>query len=211
MKRLETDFPMKMNLQYFAEDDSADDPDGKPNDPETNSNPSDDPAGGNDDDKNAEIIKKLTARIGKEQGQKNDVQAKLDKAQEELEKLRKGNTDRPKPLTPEQEEVKQLKAQMARRDTVDETVNVFNESGVNVPKDIVEVLVTDDHDKTIDNATKLLGFITSIQKDTEDSVRKEYQAGKIPESTKHGNQSLSDLGKAVSQSTPSRQSLDKFE
>ncbi|MCT3567643.1 DUF4355 domain-containing protein [Levilactobacillus brevis] len=211
MKRLEADLPMKMNLQYFAEGNPSDEnPDGQSNDSETNLKSDDDPDNGNDGDKNAEIIKKLTARIGKEQGQKNDVQAKLDKAQAELEKLRKGS-EKPKPLTPEQEEVKQLKAQMARRDTVDETVKVFNESGVVVPKNIVEVLVTDDHDKTIDNATKLLGFITSIQKDTEDSVRKEYQAGKIPESTKHGKQSLSDLGKAVSQSTPSRQSLDNFE
>lgn len=216
MKRFETTI-LPTNLQYFA--DPNPDPDDNPTPPENveeqPSHDDTDPEGGEGseqpDDKNDAIIKKLKGRIGKEQGQKNVLQEQLNKAQAELEKLRKGKPDKkPTEQTPEQKKVAELEAKLARRDTVDETVNVFNESGVNIPKDIVEVLVTDDHDQTIDNASKLLKFVTSVQKDTETSVRKEYQAGKIPSDTKHKPESLSDFGESIANSNQSRASLDQF-
>ncbi|MFC6275613.1 DUF4355 domain-containing protein [Levilactobacillus tangyuanensis] len=220
MKRLKTT-TLPMNLQYFA--DPNPDPDDNSTATERESaeeQPGHDDvepdgrAGSeqpDDDDKNEAIIEKLKGRIGQEQGKKNALQEQLDKAQSELEKLRKGKPDK-KPIeqTPEQQKVAELEAKLARRDTVDETLNVFNESGVSVPKDIVEVLVTDDHDQTIDNASKLLKFVTFIQKDTETSVRKEYQAGKIPGDTKHKTESLTDLGESIAKSNQSRASLDSF-
>ena len=208
-----------MNLQYFAE------PDTKPKAPNPedkststsqsgdggNPDDSEKPDGSDDDTKNEAIIEKLKGRIGKEQGQKNALQEQLNKAQAELEKLRKGKTDKkPDEQTPEQKKVAELEAKLARRDTIDETLNVFSESGVNIPKDIVEVLVTDDHDQTIDNASKLLDFVTTIQKKTEASVRKEYQAGKIPGDTKHQTESLTNFGESIAKSNQARASLDIY-
>jgi len=217
MKRFETTI-LPTNLQYFADPDPSTDPEPtpEPDNTDKDTNPDNDSNGGNDseqsdDDKNDAIIEKLKGRIGQEQGKKNALQEQLEKAQSELEKLRKGRTDKkPVEQTPEQKEVAKLKAQIARRDTVDETVNVFNESGINIPKDIVEVLVTDNHDQTIDNASKLLKFVTSIQKGTETNIRKEYQAGKIPSDTKHKTESLSDFGESIAKSNQSRASLDGF-
>ncbi|KRL16490.1 hypothetical protein FD38_GL001342 [Levilactobacillus zymae DSM 19395] len=222
MKNLETIMPM--NLQYFAEDDiqnngdqANDEIDHTGDESNTNnsngnddSSSSDDEKPNSDDNSNDAVIKKLKGRIGKEQSRKNELQAQLDQAQAELEKLRGGDKNKEKPKSPEQQEIAALKAQMARRDTVDETLSVFTESGIDVPKNIVEVLVTDDHDKTIDNASKLLDFITNVRKTTEDAVRKEYQAGHIPNATKHGNESLTDFGKSIAESNNSRASLDNF-
>lgn len=68
----------------------------------------------------------------------------MNKVQTELEKLRKGKPDKkPVEQTPEQKKAAELEAKLARRDIIDETLNGVNESGVNIPKDIVEVLFTD--------------------------------------------------------------------
>lgn len=219
MKRFKTTI-LPMNLQYFAEPDSDTDSENSNNDGADSQEASDSEDSSdrnNEESENSDeggktdaIIEKLNGRIGKKQGKKNELQEQLEKAQTELEKLRGKKTDKPATQTPEQKEVAELKAQIARRDTVDETVSVFSESGVNIPKDIVEVLVTNDHDQTIDNASKLLKFVTSIQKDTETSVRKEYQAGKIPGDTKHKTESLADLGESIAKSNQSRASLDSF-
>ncbi|WP_203641266.1 DUF4355 domain-containing protein [Levilactobacillus andaensis] len=92
----------------------------------------------------------------------------MNKSQVELDKLRKGKPNKkPVEQTPEQKKATELEAKLVRRDTIEETLNGVNASGVNIPKDIVEVLVTNDHNQTIDNASKLLKFITSIQKNIE--------------------------------------------
>lgn len=221
MKSLETIMPM--NLQYFAEDEN------QPSDNQDNENVSSGGDEGTDNEERSEsedteesddnpsdednpndtIIEKLKGRIGKEQGRKNELQTQLDQARAELEKLRNGGKGE-KPKSPEEQKIAELEAKMARRDTVDETLSVFTESGVNVPKSIIEVLVTDDHDKTVDNASKLLDFITDVRKTTEASVRKEYQAGHIPGATKHKQESLSDFGKSIAESGNQRAPLDGF-
>ncbi|KJW12859.1 capsid assembly scaffolding protein Gp46 family protein [Levilactobacillus spicheri] len=222
MKSLETIMPM--NLQYFAEDENQ--PSGDQADEnvesggdegsddaessESESSEGSDDEGSDEDNPNDAIIEKLKGRIGKEQSRKNELQTQLDQARAELDKLRKGNKAKDKPKSPEQQEIAELKASMARRDTVDETLNVFTESGISIPKSIVEVLVTDDHDKTIDNASKLLDFITDVRKKTEAGVRKEYQGGHIPGATKHKQESLSDFGKSIAESSNQRASLDGF-
>lgn len=222
MKSLDSIMPMA--LQYFAENTQGDGSsstttstsdggnDNSTNENQTDPNSSDNTGGddSDDDDSNTAIIEKLKGRIGKEQGKKNELQVQLNQARAELEKLRKGDMGKDAQKTPEQKKIEELEAKMARRDTVDETLSVFTESGINVPKSIVEVLVTDDHDKTIDNASKLLDFITSVQKTTESSVRKEYQGGHIPNDTKHGNGSLADFGESIAKSTQTRASLDSF-
>ena len=220
MKRFKTTI-LPTNLQYFADPNSGQDDVSTQTDSENateQSEHSDSEPGGEDnfehsdsDDKNDAIIEKLKGRIGKEQGQKNALQEQLNKAQAELEKLRDGKKTPKEPdPTPEQQEVSKLRAELKRRDTVEGTSNVFSENGVNVPKDIVEILVTDDPDKSVDNASKLLNFVTEVQKQTETSIRKEYQGGHLPEDTKHGAESLSEYGKKVAESGQARASLDSF-
>lgn len=138
------------------------------------------------------VIEKLQSRIGKEQGKKNELQQQLEQAQAELKKLKSGDDGKPakeSKKTPEQIKVEELERQLARRDIIDQTLDVFKESQIDVPKDVVSMIVSDDRDKTVENATELLGFITSIKKDTEAKVRAEYAGGKVPSATKHQDSS----------------------
>ncbi|WP_268914016.1 DUF4355 domain-containing protein [Lentilactobacillus sp. SPB1-3] len=193
MKRFDNLMPMQ--LQYFAENDQGtDDANDNVNEPLDNAgseNNSDDAKDDDDheenDDDPSKVIEKLQGRIGKEQGKKNELQQQLDKAQAELKKLRGGKDAKEPDKTPEQIEVEKLRMQLERRDILDSTLDVFKESKIDVPKDIVELFISDDRDQTIDNAGKLLNYVTSIKKDTEASVRSEYAGGKVPKSTKHIN------------------------
>jgi len=206
---------MPMKLQYFADPSG----DGEPTPPTDTDKGGDDHSGDNSgdgtddkgDDKSTEIITKLQSRIGAEQSKKNELAEQLKNAQTELEKLRNGGKeDKPKEKTPEQVEIEKLKAQLDRKDVVEQTMDVFRESGSQVPKDIVSLLISDDRDQTIDNAGKLLDFITSVKSNTEKAIRKEYQAGRIPGATKHSTDTAAEFGKKVSQINQSRSSLDTF-
>ncbi|GAK47717.1 minor structural protein 2 [Secundilactobacillus oryzae JCM 18671] len=211
---------LPMLLQYFAEQTNSND--GSPTDPNLNNASGSEGGEGNgtqagstnsnDDltDDNQAIIEKLKGRIGQEQGKKNELQEKLDRANTEIEKLKNGGKDpKDKPLTPEQKENKELKAQLERRDILDATNKVFQEAGVTVDNSLVNMLVTNDRNQTIDNASTLLNFITKLQKDTEANVRKEYQQGGIPKDTTV-NQSLDNFGKHVAESSQGLNPLDNF-
>lgn len=190
MEKLSNLLPMQ--LQYFAEGELGSGEQIDPKDIDTTSE-SDDPNNqtkGPED--TAKIIEKLQGRIGKEQNKKNELQEQLEKAQAELKKLKTDDPEGDKPeKTPEQLEVEQLKRQIARRDIIDSTLDVFKESNIEMPKPIVSMFVNDDRDKTVENANELLKFITDIKKQTEASVRSEYAGGKVPSATKHKESSSS--------------------
>ena len=202
---------MPMKLQYFA--DPKDDP--EPDDPEPDDSQAetheddpepDDTATTETDDKNAKIIEKLQGRIGKEQGEKNQLAEQLKAAQDELEALKNGGKPKEKPKTEDQLEIESLKAQIARDKTTKQVVNVFHEGGVEVPDDIINLFVSDDADETIENSKKLLSFVTQVKQNTESSVRDEYRQGKLPSDTKHQN-SNSNFGAEVAKSGTSRAPL----
>lgn len=191
---------MPMQLQFFAENDSTNGDASNDNEANANGDQSvettteannndaqdvqTDPNDvGSDNDK---IIEKLQSRIGKEQSKKNELQQQLEQAQSELKKLRSGGKeDEEKEKSPEQIKVEALEKQLARRDIIDSTLDVFKESHIDMPKNIVSMFVDDDRDKTIENAGELLTFITSVKKDAEAKVRSEYVGGRVPSATKH--------------------------
>lgn len=208
-------FRLPMRLQYFAEPKGG----GAGNDPDNQEPTNTDPKGGNDpdnpddlnkDDPTDEIVEKLRHRIGQEQAHKNELKVQLEKATAELEKLRKG--EKPgteKPLTPEQKRIQELEGQIERDKILKDTSNVFKEAGVSVPDNIIDVFVSNDRDKTIDNARLLMDWAGSIRKSTEDSMREKYQKGYIPKDTKHGNSSTN-FGEQMGKDTEERPSLDAF-
>ncbi|PBQ23847.1 hypothetical protein CNR29_07385 [Levilactobacillus brevis] len=189
---------MPMQLQFFAENDSTNGDASNDNEANANDDQStetiteatekqdirtDPNDAGSDNDK---VIEKLQSRIGKEQSKKNELQQQLEQAQSELKKLRSGDKeDEEKEKSPEQIKVEALEKQLARRDIIDSTLDVFKESHIDMPKNIVSMFVDDDRDKTIENAGELLTFITSVKKDAEAKVRSEYVGGRVPSATKH--------------------------
>lgn len=217
MKRFSNLMPMQ--LQFFAEDNpnggspsgpALDNPNDANDDKLLNADDNSD-YGNNEEDendaKNANIIEKLQGRIGKEQSKKNELQQQLEQAQAELTKLKSGDKPAKEPKkTPEELKVEKLEKQLARRDIIDSTLEVFKESHIDMPKEIVSMFVNDDRDKTVENASTLLGFITNIKKDTEAKVRAEYAGGKVPSATKHQDSS-SNFGVEVAKSGGTRAPL----
>lgn len=209
-------FRLPMRLQFFADPENNGD-NADPKDSTKNTNPDVDPKddNANDDDKPTddkadEIVEKLRHRIGQEQAHKNELKEQLEKANAELEKLRKGEKpEKEKPLTPEQKQINELKSQLNREHILKDTSKVFEESGVSVPDDVINIFVSNDRDKTIDNARLLMDWAGNIRKSTEDAMREKYQKGYVPKDPKH-NTSTSSFGKKVSELDKDRAPLDKF-
>lgn len=217
MEDLENILPM--NLQFFAEtgdnqssehDNNSDQQNSSQDDnnPDTQDNDGtqENDSSKGDTDKNEKVISKLRERVGHEQSKKNELQDQLTKVQQELAELKDGGK-KEKAKTPEQLEVENLKKQIARRDTIDQTLDVFRDNGLSIPKDIVSMLVVDNSDKTIDNANKLLDFVTQVKTDTEADIRAEYTGAKAPKVTHHASSGTPNFGETIAKSTSSRTPL----
>lgn len=216
-------FKLPMQLQYFAEQDdtagtgtddkpvddtSAELNDDKPTDDDPEEHKNDGDGEPNPDNTADEIVKKLQHRIGEEQGKKNQLAEQLEKTKQELEKLKNGGKD-PKPKTPEQLEIDKLRKTIQRRDTIDKTTQVFTESGLTVPKEIIDLVVSDKDDETYQNAKTLIDFMSSLKDSTEQAVQKKYQKGHIPADTKH-QKSTTSFGKQVAAVDQDQGSLKQF-
>lgn len=126
------------------------------------------------------IVNKLQKRLGKEKSEKNEYKAQLEDALSKIEKLKKGEDPDEEPQPDEKDsKIAQLEAQLKKRDITEKARTVLDESGVSVPKNILEIVVTDDDNKTLDNVRALLTFTQQVK----DEVRQEYLKGKTPSST----------------------------
>lgn len=130
------------------------------------------------------LAKKLQKRIGKEQNEKHSLQEQLDKANEKLKALQSGKSL--KELSDEEKakkdqdakdkEIASLRAQIARRDNIKQTDEVFKEAGLNVSDDVLGMVVVDDDKQTFANVQALIKFINTV----EDNVKKEFLKGSTP-------------------------------
>lgn len=130
------------------------------------------------------LVKKLQKRIGKEQSEKHSLQEQLDKANEKLKALQSGKTLKEmsdedkakKEQDAKDKEIASLRAQIARRDNIKQTDEVFREAGLTVSDDVLGMVVADDDKQTFANVQALIKFINTV----EDNVKKEYLKGSTP-------------------------------
>ncbi|WP_204123123.1 capsid assembly scaffolding protein Gp46 family protein [Lacticaseibacillus mingshuiensis] len=132
------------------------------------------------DDKSAKILEKLQKRIGSEQAKKNDYKDQLDEALATIDKLKKGeNPDEPAAKDEKDDKIAQLEAQIKRSNTTAQARKVLTDGGINVPDAVLEFVVSDDDEKTLDNVRALISYTQSIQS----QVRDEFRKGATPSKT----------------------------
>lgn len=148
----------------------------------------------NTEDKAQRTIEKLQQRLGKLTGDKNSAEEALEALKTrnaELEKLvndyKQGKTV--KELSNEEkakreaqakdDEIKALKAQIARNQALSDTDEVLKSQGYNVPRDVLDFVVSDDSEKTLANTNALLAFVGQVA----DEVRAKVLKGTTPTKT----------------------------
>ena len=142
-----------------------------------------------------EQIEKMRKRIDRESNQKNQYKQQLEDSQKQIETLteklrslrkdeeskdkKNNNSDLDKAIS----ENEKLKAQLIRRDQMDTVSQQFNEAGVVVPKDILNLVVPAGiNEKQVSTNMKALSsFYDAIVK----QVKKEFLKSETPRV--HGN------------------------
>ncbi|MCQ2076389.1 MAG: DUF4355 domain-containing protein [Bacteroidaceae bacterium] len=145
-------------------------------------------------DKASITIEKLQKRLGKVTGAKNsaeqaleEMQLKNAELQKQLEEYKQGNTvkelsDKEKAEQEAQakdDEIKSLKAQLARTQAMQDTNEILKSEGYNVPANVLELIVTDNSEQTVDNVKAVLSFAESIK----ETVRTDLLKGTAPRRT----------------------------
>ena len=134
------------------------------------------------------IAKKLQKRISKEQESKHQALKEVEELKTKLAKYEE-NDKSIKELSDEekakQEEdakdrrIKELEDRLARNEDLKQTKQVFEESGLSVSDEVLDMVVVNDNKKTVANVQAITNFIEKIKEDT----RKELLAGKTPRTT----------------------------
>lgn len=134
------------------------------------------------------IAKKLQKRISKEQEGKHQALKEVEELKAKLAKY-ENNDKSIKELSDEekakQEEdakdrrIKELENRLAHNEDLKQTKQVFEESGLSVPDEVLDMVVVNDNKKTVANVQAITNFIEKIKEDT----RKELLAGKTPRTT----------------------------
>lgn len=134
------------------------------------------------------IAKKLQKRISKEQESKHQALKEVEELKAKLAKY-ENNDKSIKELSDEekakQEEdakdrrIKELEERLARNEDLKQTKQVFEESGLSVPDEVLDMVVANDNKKTVANVQAITNFIEKIKEDT----RNELLAGRTPRVT----------------------------
>lgn len=134
------------------------------------------------------IAKKLQKRISKEQESKHQALKEVEELKAKLAKY-ENNDKSIKELSDEekakQEEdakdrrIKELEERLARNDDLKQTKQVFEESGLSVPDEVLDMVVVNDSEKTLANVKAITNYTESIKEDT----RNELLAGRTPRVT----------------------------
>lgn len=115
-------------------------------------------------------VEKLKARLGRETANKHELETQLADAQKQLAELQKGkkgvkelsDTDKAEQAEKAKDkEIADLKAQIARSKTLDDTRAVFKESGVSeyLNDEALNMVVTNDDDSTFKNVQAVSSVI----------------------------------------------------
>lgn len=136
-------------------------------------------------------IEKMRKRIDREVGQRKESEDENKQLKEQVKtlteklKTQQDNPDAKKSKNPELDkamnENEKLKAQLVRRDQMDQVAQQFNEAGVVIPKDVLSMVVPAgiDDKQVSTNMKALSSFYDSIVA----SVKKEFLSAPTPRTT----------------------------
>lgn len=136
-------------------------------------------------------IEKMRKRIDREVGQRKESEDENKQLKEQVKtlteklKTQQDNPDAKKSKNPELDkamnENEKLKAQLVRRDQMDQVAQQFNEAGVVIPKDVLSMVVPAgiDDKQVSTNMKALSSFYDSIIA----SVKKEFLSAPTPRTT----------------------------
>lgn len=180
--------PLKLDLQFFAQDDDGKDPEGDPG-KDDDKDPRDDP--GKDDDKDPDKKKKDEKLFTQEQVNKmiQDRVARAIKDKEEAvkeaEKLAKMNAEQKREYELEKlkRENEELKAAQNRYELGREATKILSESGITATDEILEFVVREDAEKTGEAVKAFSELVDKIS----DEKMKEKLKGKPPKTQTQQN------------------------
>ena len=152
---------------------------------------SQDPAPKNQPEKDDSAVDRLTnkfqKRIDKLTASNNDYKQQLDEATQQLDALKSGKMS-VKELLKEQKTTKQddekdqqiaeLKAQLQREKDMQSTREAFREDGLDVPNEILGMVVSTNQQQTVNNIGAIKSFVNTIR----DDAKKEALRGTTPRS-----------------------------
>ena len=134
------------------------------------------------------IAKKLQKRISKEQESKHQALKEVEELKAKLAKY-ENNDKGIKELSDEEKakresdskdrRIQELEGIIARNKDLQETKQVFEESGISVPDNVLDMVVVNDNKKTVANVQAITNFIEKIKEDT----RNKLLAGRTPRVT----------------------------
>lgn len=134
------------------------------------------------------IAKKLQKRISKEQEGKHQALKEVEELKAKLAKY-ESNDKSIKELSDEEKakqnedakdrRIKELEDRLAHNEDLKQAKQVFEESGLSVPDEVLDMVVVNENKKTVVNVQAITNFIEKIREDT----RKELLAGKTPRTT----------------------------
>lgn len=155
------------------------------NDPQPSQDPAPQDQPKEDDSAVDRLTQKFEKRIDKITASKNDYKQKLDEVTQQLEALKSGKMS-VKELLKEQKTTKQddekdqqiadLKAQLQREKDLQSTREAFREDGLDVPNEVLDMVVSTNQQQTVDNIGAIKDFVNSIR----DDAKKEALRGTTP-------------------------------
>lgn len=166
---------MRMNLQYFADEeavnpDNANESDTKDVDEVQEADAKNKSIDAKDTDK---IVEKLQERLGKETGKKKEAENKLQEALDRIAELEKGGKKSVKEKTEEQkaieaqqakdDEIARLKSEIQISKNTQEVDEVLKDADITAGKEILGLLVSEDVETTVANAKAFINFINEQQ------------------------------------------------
>lgn len=135
------------------------------------------------------VVKDLQDKLINAQNKQDDLETQVEKLKAENAKLKKGSVKELSKADNESEKDKQiadLNAKIERMQAMNDTDTVFKENGLNVSREILEMVVTNDAEQTVANAKSLIDFIESAKSE----ARKESLKGTTPKLNKGGRNAI---------------------
>lgn len=166
-------FLMPMKLQFFAEE-TADDQTA------TETTETEETAAEETTEKELDsekVVEKLQKRLASKTASEKETKTQLEQALARISELEKGNKKSVKEKSEEEklseaqkakdDEIATLRKQIKVAEITQQADEVLKESGLSVGKDILNLIVSEDEDKTYSNVKAMLSFLAEQQKQWE--------------------------------------------
>lgn len=133
------------------------------------------------------IIDKLHVRIDKKSKNEKSLQDQLDKANNTIQKLRGGKDPKQSEEDERDKKIKDLEAKLAHRDAMDNANTVLKESDINLDKDMLAMIVSNDEETTDNNIRALITYTSQVR----DDAKHEFLKGATPRTNGKPNHAMS--------------------